>query len=271
MAAADSLTVLHLSPHPDDEAIGAGASLWGMIGAGHHVINVACSLGRPEDEERRGRELEEAERRAGFELILHDPLLGIGSGDDRDIAQRQLAATVGDLIAARDASIVMAPSPHDGHHGHEVVGRAARDAVEQCGRPVRLWMWGLWADLPWPTLYYGFGDDELRHAIWVLEAHEQEVERNDYRALVRGRAEANRSLGAERVFGFGKHIRPEPYAELMTEACFRDGEWWTNGARVLDPRDPLREPLDENRERARPIGWWLHARSFRDQVEAARV
>lgn len=266
MAAADPLTVLHLGPHPDDEAIGAGVSLLALVAAGHTVINLACSLGKPEDEERRERELKESCRRAGFTLEIHDPVLRIGSGDKREIAQLQLAETVRERIAEHDVSVVVAPSPHDGHHGHEVVGRAARDALEECGKPVRLWMWGLWADLPWPTLYHGFDKDELERAIHVLEAHEEEVERNDYRALVRGRAQANRSLGAERVWGFGKHIRPEPYAELMTEAWLRDGKWWTNGARVLDPDDPLREPLEDGRDRARPIGWWLHARSFRDQL-----
>ena len=47
------LTVLHLSPHPDDEVLGAGATLLGLRDAGHRVINLACSLGRPEQQERR--------------------------------------------------------------------------------------------------------------------------------------------------------------------------------------------------------------------------
>jgi LmbE family N-acetylglucosaminyl deacetylase len=42
------LTVLHLAPHPDDEVLGAGATLLGLREAGHRVINLACSRGRPD-------------------------------------------------------------------------------------------------------------------------------------------------------------------------------------------------------------------------------
>ena len=81
------LTVLHLSPHPDDEVLGAGATLLGLREAGHRVINLACSLGRPEQQERRRAEVTEACRRAGFELIVHDPplaLLGVQLSDAAD-------------------------------------------------------------------------------------------------------------------------------------------------------------------------------------------
>ena len=60
------ICVLHLSPHPDDEVLGAGATLMGLREHGHRVINLACSLGRPDQQERRRREVEEACERAGF-------------------------------------------------------------------------------------------------------------------------------------------------------------------------------------------------------------
>jgi LmbE family N-acetylglucosaminyl deacetylase len=258
-----SCTVLHLAPHPDDEAIGAAATLLALRDKGHRVINLACSLGS-KDEERRLREVTEACRRADFELVVHEPPLRISRGDDRQRAQVQLAATVCNLVEREGVNVIVAPSPHDGHHGHEVVGRAARDAVG--GSAVRLWLWGLWADLPWPTLYFGFDEPRLAQAIEVLNAHEEEVARNDYRAVVRGRAAANRSLGSERVFGFGAGMLGLPYAELLMEVLLRDGEWWTGGARQLEPEDPLAEARAQGIWRARPIGWWLHAASFGDQV-----
>ena len=244
------LTVLHLAPHPDDEAIGAGATLLALQAAGHRVINLAVTLGRPEQAERRRREVEEACRRAGFELVIHDP-------------ERDLAAAVASLIDELQADLLVAPSPHDGHHEHERVGRAARDAVRstRTATPPRLWLWGLWADLPGPTLYHGFDEALLARELHVLEAHEGELERNDYRDLVRARATANRVLGAERVFGWGARAREQPFAELLMEAVVSDGEWWTTAARELDPGDPLcAAPLQE------PIGWWLHAASFTDRT-----
>src|SRR5512133_3885116 len=111
-------TVLHLSPHPDDEVLGAGATLLALRDTGHRVINLAVTLGSDERERpRRRHEVETACARAGFELVVHDP-----GGD--------LAGAVRALIAESGADVVVAPSPHDGHPRHEAVGRAARDAVE---------------------------------------------------------------------------------------------------------------------------------------------
>jgi hypothetical protein len=211
------------------------------------VINLVCGIG----EDRRRREVEAACARAGFELVLFDGSLG------------ELAAPLERLLAEERVDLLVAPSPHDGHPAHERVGAAAIDALESLPSPAqRLWLWGLWADLPWPTLYSGFDDSRLERVLEILGAHEGELERNDYRTLVRGRAEANRCLGSERVFGFGAPMRPEPYAELLMEVERRDDGWWTGGARELAPADPLRAPPPEGLDRERPIGWWLHAPSF---------
>jgi hypothetical protein len=258
------LTFLHLAPHPDDEAIGAPMTLLALRDAGHAVINLAVSLGRPADHERRLAEVREACRRAGFGLI-DTPRLAIGGGDDRDAAQAELTAIVRGLIAEHGVDVVVAPSPHDGHHGHEVVGRAARDAA-----PPRIWFWGLWADLPWPTLYAGFGEDDLSRAQHVLAAHAGELARNDYAGLLRARAVAGRTLGAERVFGFGSAVRPRPYAELLTEVV-HDGEWRTGGARELDPADPLAAAPPEGAWRSIPIAWWLYGASFFERAGRVRA
>jgi LmbE family N-acetylglucosaminyl deacetylase len=249
------LTALHLAPHPDDEAMGAGATLLALQAAGHRVINLAVTLGRPEQAARRLREVERACERAGFELVVHGP--------DRD-----LTASVTSLIDEHRVDVLVAPSPHDGHHEHERVGRAARDALHarREATPPRLWLWGLWADLPWPTLYHGFDEPLMERTLHVLEAHEGELERNDYRALVRARATANRVLGAERVFGWGAEARPERYAELLTEVVLNEGDWRTTGARALDPANPLGDAAEG---RAVSIGWWLKEPSFIERTKGA--
>ena len=273
------LTILHLAPHPDDESIGAPATLLQLQAAGHHVINYPCSFGRAEQVDTRRAEVEEACRRAGFELDHGARGFAISGGDDLAAAQRALTEKVGDRIAARQVDILVAPSPHDGHHGHELVGRAARTAVEACGdRAPRLWLWGLWADLPWPTLYVGFDERRLDQVIHVLEAHTSQLARNNYRELVRGRARANRVLGAERIFGYGSAARgPHPFAELLTEAVRRDGQWRASRARELEPRAPFahapppRPGDNPARARTHPLGWWLGQESFSDRMRRERV
>jgi LmbE family N-acetylglucosaminyl deacetylase len=250
------LTVLHVSPHPDDELLGAPATLLRLLAAGHRVVNLACSLGRPDQEERRRREVVEACLRAGFELEILDPPLRISRADDLDAAQRRLAEEVARCVRELGAELVVAPSPHDVHHGHEAVGRAVRDALAVGGAP-RLWMWALWGELPLPTLFAPFEEAELERASHALSAHAGEVSRNDYVELLRARAVTARVLGAERVFGFGEPGRDGPYAELLTEVAFAGGEWWAGAPRVPDPAGPLAAL-----PHARPLGWWMNAPSF---------
>lgn len=256
-------TVVHLAPHPDDEALGAPALLLALRRGGCRVVNVACSLGRREQNGRRAAEVAEACRRAGFELEVLDPPIGISSDDDLEAAQAALAGRIAELVAELAPEVVLAPSPHDRHAGHEVVGRAARDALARPDMPV-LWLWGLWGELPLPTLFFPFGNAELDVALHVLGAHVEEVARNDYLALLRARAVTSRVLGAERVFGFGSPGRSWPYAELLTEVLFADGEWWAGAPRELLAGDGL-HPIG----RDRPLRWWLDAASFTTRLEAA--
>jgi LmbE family N-acetylglucosaminyl deacetylase len=245
-------TVLHLAPHPDDEVIAAPGTLLALRDAGHRVVNLACSLGRPEQHERRRAEVTEACARAGFELVVHDPPLGLSGTDDLAGAQRALTASVALLVEALGADLVIAPSPYDRHHGHEAVGRAAVAALASDGAP-RLWLWGLWASLPLPTLYVAFGDDVLARALDAVRAHAGEVARNDYVALVRARAVVGRVQGAEQVFGYGAAARAGPFAEVLTEAWFAGGDWWAGAPRELDARAPL-APVPRDRS----LGRWLN-------------
>jgi LmbE family N-acetylglucosaminyl deacetylase len=256
------VTVLHLSPHPDDEAIGAPATLLALRDAGHRVVNVACSLGRPAQARRRREEVADASARAGFELEILDPPLGISRGDDLAAARSRLCAWVSAYVAEHGVDVVVSPSPHDGHHGHETVGRAVRDGIERSGRAPRWWAWGLWADLPVPTLVTQFDQQRMDLVLDVLAAYAGELERNDYAALVRCRATADRVLGAERAFGFGSGGLDGPYVELLTELGFHDGRWLAYEPRFLDAATPLLGAPGE-----RTLTWWLDEPSFRDRLE----
>jgi LmbE family N-acetylglucosaminyl deacetylase len=249
-------SALHLSPHPDDELIGAPATLLALQDAGFEVVNLACSLGRPADIERRRAELDDACRRVGFTLRVLDPPASISGGDDLQLAEAYLTETVKTLVAELQPAIVLAPSPQDGHHGHEVVGRAAVAALR--GGTTPLWLWGGWADLPTPTIVTCFGEQRLQQILHGLEAHAGEVERSDYPRLVAGRAAANAVLAAERVFGFGAHGVDTDYAELVTEAVPCGTTYLLGAARQLTAETVFAPP------RAICLDPWLQGTSVRD-------
>ena len=75
----------------------------------------------------------------------------------------------------------------------------------------------------------------------ILDAYAGELERNDYRRLLSGRATTNAVLGSERVFGFGSPAAsPLPYAEVLTEVRRMDGRLMASQAHHLD-EGPLPE------------------------------
>jgi LmbE family N-acetylglucosaminyl deacetylase len=202
MAPAAPPVALLLSPHPDDELLGCPAHLLALRDAGWRIVNLALSLGREGQHARRRLELDEACRRAHFELVIGPPELCIPSADGGREEVGQAAARVLELARSLTASLLVAPSPHDGHPSHERVGRLAL-AAARAGAAQRMWLWGLWADLAAPNSVCVFDERRLGEIEDALSAHAGELARNDYRRLLRARAVAAAVLLPERAFGHG--------------------------------------------------------------------
>jgi LmbE family N-acetylglucosaminyl deacetylase len=213
-------TVLHLAPHPDDELLGAPSSLYALRDAGWRVVNVACTLGRPAQRERRLAEVTEACVRAGFELLVE--------------------VAPADALTQVAPALVIGPSPHDHHPTHERVGRELLAAVRQVGGPARVWLWALYADLGLPSLVRPTDATRLAEIAHALEAHEGQLARIDLGRLLRARAEAAAMIAGERVFGFGSPQLDLPAAELLTELALEDGRF-----RLCEPRIAVTDELGE--------------------------
>jgi LmbE family N-acetylglucosaminyl deacetylase len=230
-----SPSIVHVAPHPDDEAVGCPGALLHLLDRGWQVVSVIASLGFPDQWKRRRAEAEEAALRAGFVPVFLDPPLDISIDDDLAGATNRVATELPTIMERFGASVVASPSPHDVHHGHEVVGRGVQRALATLPSDVRWWMWGVWGDLPAPNVFYAFDDAVMARTVHILEAYAGELERNDYRRLLTGRATTNAVLGSERVFGFGSAAASTlPYAEVLTEVRHLDGRWMASEAHHLD-------------------------------------
>ncbi|HEX4465831.1 MAG TPA: PIG-L family deacetylase [Solirubrobacteraceae bacterium] len=218
---------LHLAPHPDDELLGAPATLMALRDEGWRVVNLACSLGRPADRGRRRAELELACERAGFELEVPGKLPSLGAGDDHLAARAELAGLFSEALARHRPGLLLAPAAEDDHHAHKTVALAALDALEgrpqafATERPVELLQWSLWGDVRAPNLLVTYGEERLAEILHALGAHTGEIARNDYLELVAVRARAASIQGLERVIGFGAQGARRPYGELLVSSVLR--------------------------------------------------
>jgi hypothetical protein len=249
--------VLHVSPHPDDEAVGCPVLYRALADSGHHVVNLLTSLGHEKDRARRRGEAQGAADLAGTELVVVEDAVAapdLASFEDVVVTAVAAEAARGDVLA------VLAPSPHDNHPRHEAVGRAVLSALE--GTDVALLLYAVWGSLPLPTAVLPCDDTALDGAEALLRCYAGELARNDYIGLVRHRAVAARVLAAEQVFGFGSaQDLAGVGAEVFTEARHRDGRWLAGRPRLLDPASLVAEPSD------RDITAWLRGPSARDLVD----
>jgi LmbE family N-acetylglucosaminyl deacetylase len=217
-----------------------------LVRNGWSITNLACSLGRPADHERRRSELARAVARLGISSIEVEPPVLISESDDLELAEEHLVAVIDRWAVDASPDVVVSPSLHDLHHGHEVVARAVRRALELRPR-ARWWQYAVWGDLPFPVLYIPLDPRDTETALYALGSYAGEHQRNDYRDLLSGGWIRNRALGAEKVFGFGAGRPVEARAvELAAEWLWDGTQWWSGATRVLTPEAALAEPSDRN-------------------------
>lgn len=231
-------TALHVSPHPDDECLGAGPTLLSLRAHGWRVVNLACSFGTNADAApRRRAELTRACAALDFELRDLEPAVALRSADAQAGIARGVSAALDELAPA----LLVSPDPHDAHPAHEVVGRGVRDALAARDVRPRWWLWNLWGAAARPTLFAPCTPARIDAVAAALRQHAGEVARTDYVDVLHARARLHATLGAELVFGWGTTPPSEQQgADLLTEVLTDRGPGWRAAApRCLDPADPL--------------------------------
>lgn len=258
--------VLHVAPHPDDELLGAGSTLVELARAGHRVVNLVVSLGRPDEHDTRRREAETVAGQLGLELLVPTEPLAISSRDANPSPPAAVQDLVEGVVEDLRPDVVVSPSPHDGHPAHELVGGAVRDALERRGDAIAWWMWGLWSDLPVATLYVPIQIAVLDVVADALGSYASQVARNDYVRLLEARASVAAVTGVERVFGFGAALdRSTTHADVLCEATLDGGRWRLGRPRTLDPAAPL-----DTRPSQVDLSAWLHQPSIQATLRSPR-
>jgi LmbE family N-acetylglucosaminyl deacetylase len=254
-------TLITVSPHPDDETLGIGASLSMLIESGWVMRNLACSLGHAEDHERRRAELAEAGARLGFTTTEMQPPARLSRHDDLRAAAEHVAGAVTAMIERHSPVVVVSPHLGDGHHAHEAVAQGVRLALEGSPDGPVWWQYGIWNDLPRPTTYIPYGEDAMARVARAIDAYGGENARSHYDLMHPARAVVARTLGSERVFGYGTASASDlPYADLVTEVRHTTAGWQVASPRTFSTAEPLATSWEP-----RDVSWWVESPSLREQ------
>jgi LmbE family N-acetylglucosaminyl deacetylase len=138
---------LVVAPHPDDETLGAGATIMRKVDAGTpvHLVVVTDGSKSPVGDPVEVGALRSAELRAACAV------LGLADGDvtrlpfvDAELEGTgdALVAAIAEVVAARRPVEVLVTGENDPHDDHAVVGMATRRAL--AGTDVRLFSYPIW-------------------------------------------------------------------------------------------------------------------------------
>jgi LmbE family N-acetylglucosaminyl deacetylase len=154
---------LVVAPHPDDETLGAGATVMRKVDAGTpvHLVVVTDGSKSPVGDQVEVAALRRAELRAACGV------LGLSPGDvtrlgfvDAELGgnDEALVSAIADVVAAWRPVDVLVTAETDPHEDHAVVGAATRRAL--AGTPVRMLTYPIWqfdrpALLAWQWRHWG--------------------------------------------------------------------------------------------------------------------
>lgn len=150
-----------VSAHPDDETLGAGATIAELAAAGWTVHIVAVTDGEASHPRSAMpahdlAALRRNELRAAVDELAPDARLTFLNLPDGGLEAREarLREQLIDFIAP--GSTVFAPWVDDGHPDHDAAGRAARAVAHENGAtlwhfPIWLWQWEIPSNVPWST------------------------------------------------------------------------------------------------------------------------
>lgn len=226
--------VVVLSPHPDDELIGAGGAITAHLAAGNqvHIIQMTSGeatvglshLAPAERIALRESESIEAAKRIGLAennvsfVGFGDGKIGKSTGDSGATSSNSLALRkLTSALTRHEPDLIYAPWPIDAHHDHVATTRLLGDAIRngQLPKLKSVALYEVWTPLI-PTHLVDIGE-HLEQKLHALEAYQSALVSVDYLHTTRGMA-AYRSAQGLHGRGYAEAfcvLSPQAFLELL--------------------------------------------------------
>ncbi len=208
------MTVMILSPHPDDESIIGSLPFRLMHENGAHVINVAVTLGSDKKRKKeRLQELTEACALLDVELVtLHEDW-------------KRKAVELKSLIQKYQPQVILAPHLKDHHPTHIKTGQLLTKALKTLVKMNVLVVWTeFWGHNPTPNVLVEVPTDIVDLQMRALECHRGEIARNPYHLRLPAWMMDNVRRGAEIIDGKGAASPDFAFGVLYKWEFYKNGK-----------------------------------------------
>lgn len=187
------LTVMILSPHPDDESIIGSLALRLLQENNAHVINVAVTVGSNKARQsERKKELNDACELLEMENVFLD--------ENWKTKEKELKS----LIQKYQPSLIIAPHLKDFHPAHIKTGELLKKTLTSLKKGTYLVAWSeFWAQNPKANILVEVPEEILKLQMEALEKHVGEVARNPYHLRLPGWMMDSVRRGSEVIGGKG--------------------------------------------------------------------
>lgn len=209
------LTVMILSPHPDDESISGSLALRLMHENNAHVVNIAVTLGSDKNRHKaRTKELEGACEVLEFENIILD--------NDWKKKERELKS----LIQKYQPQLIVCPHTRDFHPTHIKTGELLKKVLKSFKKEVFIIAWcEFWGQMSKPNLLVEVPQEILELQMRALQMHVGEVTRNPFHLRLPAWMMDNVRRGSEVIGGKGTEGKNMAYSVLYQLQLFKSNRF----------------------------------------------
>lgn len=207
------LTVMILSPHPDDECIVGSLALRLMQENNVHVINVAVTLGS--NVKRQPARLEELTR--ACDLLQMELLILKETGKKKE---KELKA----LIEKYQPTLILAPHTKDHHPTHIQTGELLKSVSKTLKASTLIAWTEFWAPMKKPNILIEVPTEILELQMRALAEHAGEVARNPYHLRLPAWMMDNVRRGSELIAGKGMEAPIMAYGVLYYLQLLQKGK-----------------------------------------------
>lgn len=211
------LTVMILSPHPDDESIVGSLALRLLHENNAHIVNVAVTVGsNKERQEERKKELLEACDLLEMECVFLD--------ENWKKKEKELKG----IIQKYQPQLIIAPHVKDFHPAHIKTGELCKRVLGSLKKETTLVAWSeFWGQLSKPNLLVEVPLEIVQLQMSALEKHVGEISRNPYHLRLPAWMMDNVRRGSEVVGGKGSSATNMAFGVLYQLQVCKEGKFLT--------------------------------------------